>query len=114
MIKHTPGPWQVVFWLVDPDDDESKMRYVFAPRIKPLGSKSYFEIAACYTGDVSDEQGEANAQLIAAAPDMLAALKTINKFYVFIDSNLRPNEGEGCREAFSQLRAAIAKAEGVI
>lgn len=48
--------------------------------------------------------GEANARLIAAAPDLLAALQLIET----------DKDGDGfiCREAMEQVRAAIDRAEG--
>lgn len=113
--KHTPGPWSVGFWLSDPADKESKMRYVYAPKIKPLGSKDYFEIATCCTGDVSDEQEEANSNLIAAAPELLEALEYLvsqcddDDFYDGIVNDSYP---ERETNPLKIARAAIAKARG--
>jgi len=47
-----------------------------------------------------------------AAPDLLQACKAIQTFCVFVDSNLRPEQGTGFREAWGMLIEAIAKAEG--
>jgi len=82
MSKHTPGPWAVA----------------------DVG-----EVVVCATGrtlcDVysspatGDEQADADAHLIAAAPDMLAALELLLPYL------------EDCRMD-SEARAAIAKAKG--
>ena len=47
---------------------------------------------------VTKEEGSANARLIAAAPELLAALKTVLR--------------DGCGGWDEMVRAAIAKAEG--
>lgn len=84
--KHTPGPWLI---------DENGMIY---HRPDPLTKYCIAEM----------ESGlEANASLIAAAPDLLAALKKMLPEANRIDQHLRPTF-ETCEEA----RAAIAKAEG--
>jgi hypothetical protein len=105
--KHTPGPWRVeenttlIWGKCNPNDQTSwGMGYPIAEcRITPISQSSWA------TGPNEDE-GEANACLIAAAPDMLDALKV----------TARGLEGEfGPRVAevnFPALYAAMAKAEG--
>jgi len=75
MSKHTPGPWDIID------------QYIIA------GDESVI----CQWESYSDE---ADARLIAAAPDMLKALKTIARCGSIDDDWLVP------------VRAAIAKAEG--
>lgn len=89
MSKHTPGPW-----TVEPPSDQTPHIWITAPT-----SSGVAKIETC---NYDDGQGErltdedfANARLIAAAPDMLAALKYARS-HGFID----------------QVEAAIAKAEG--
>jgi len=100
--KHTPGPWT------------AKGQYVFA------GPDC---IGICDTDNASVERCEANARLMAAAPDLLEALRTC---IAMIDASMehQPFE-EGLYEAgvtdvelqpgggymLSQARAAIAKTE---
>ena len=84
--KHTPGPWRVrlstpeegyyCWWIYDADDREVT---------------------------TVDGRDEANARLIASAPDLLAALKA---FPGFTDD---ATIGDKWIET---MRAAIAKAEG--
>lgn len=62
MTKHTPGPWKVHDrWYVGQDKD---------------GSGTHAEVKCC-VGVPSDreDEHEANARLIAAAPDLLAMLE---------------------------------------
>lgn len=57
-MKHTPGPWSVNYACI-----------VEAPR------KFRHNLAICAVNGNSVEEGEANAKLIAAAPELLAVLK---------------------------------------
>lgn len=95
MSAHTPGPWSAEKYLLD--DDE------------PNGG-SVCEIN-CIVGYVAEivHGNEADARLIAAAPELLEALKglmnpPLDHTYCFSGSC-----GE-CQECAA--RAAIAKAEG--
>lgn len=97
MAGHTPGPW-----IVDPIDKE----YV-VPAADPGGTG----ICVLSPMDNTDElwkfgaETQANARLIAAAPDLLDALQALTELY---------NTDEGCRALpeYKGARAAIAKATG--
>ena len=82
--KHTPGPWAV--------------------NVRTVWGESRV-IANTTTGaGVSDNQDEANARLIAAAPDLLELLTELyerNQIKVFIPL-----------EVSKRMKAAIAKATG--
>ncbi|PWJ80591.1 hypothetical protein C7441_112133 [Pseudaminobacter salicylatoxidans] len=82
--ERTPGPWTYAG------------RLGFGHLIDP-------NIAVAYGGEGSGrtDQGEANARLISAAPDLLVALKEAVAFH----------DGED-NETLASWRAAIAKAEG--
>jgi hypothetical protein len=91
--KHTPGPWSVQDYF-----DEftvlahgNKDRQYVANITK--GAEVYFQ-----------RQSEANAQLIAAAPELLEAAKELLSF-ISLDTENR-------RDAIAALANAIAKAEG--
>jgi hypothetical protein len=100
--KHTPGPWQVredskeLSW--DPD--------------KVMVDASGQEMLAFYRHDPSDRISllAADWKIIAAAPEMLEALKELlplaEDFYYDV------NHGDEYVEQFVKARAAIAKAEG--
>ena len=77
MTKHTPGPWEVVEWNV-----------IFA------GDKRIAEV------DVNNPNDDTDAQLIAAAPDLLAALEA------GVENDMP------MREWLNMAKAAIAKAKG--
>lgn len=94
-MGHTEGPWHVAYF-----EDENAAVIVTAE-----GDGRIAEIR----GNVPEE--DANARLIAAAPDMLAALQDACKTLETVHLHGRADEGE----AWARLvyaRAAIAKAEG--
>jgi len=82
MSKHTPGPWN----LYPNNASDWVVRKMF-----PDGQESH-EIARC-------QSGMDNARLIAAAPDLLEALKEIEEHTMDLG-------------AIECARAAIAKAVG--
>ena len=96
---HTPGPWafKMTGWQTNP-------AAVYSPR-RPGA-------VACIPARTSvplDEQS-ANARLIAAAPELLAALETAyNQLATWIDSDAWDADDE---RALELIGAAIAKAKG--
>lgn len=101
---HTPGPW---FLEHCPDGS------YYAIKNRPEWGSGHIWIASAEEshlpksdGFPSDEQGLANAQLIAAAPELLAACRRAKKL-------LEPEvTKEPDRTIFWELVSAIAKAEG--
>lgn len=94
--KHTPGPWRYVRTNGSQTTGE---RLISGARPGYLA-----EIRDCGSGDVV-----ANARLIAAAPDMLAALRAVLKECGPLDSD---PDAPGTLNAIGRIaRAAIAKAE---
>ena len=71
--KHTPGPWKLA------GESVSKQTFVYA--LNDRGTNQFwFDIQPGWTCDgvrTSDAELEANARLIAAAPDLLAALTAL-------------------------------------
>lgn len=106
MSGHTKGPWRVeegttlVWGACNPDDlTNYGMGYPVAEcRITPISSWA--------KGPDSDE-GEANARLIAAAPDLLEVAKRLASLEHEDMGRAFPS-----REDIAAARAAIAKAEG--
>lgn len=100
MNEHTPGPWWANIdaatgyrWVVG--DPES-----WIPRIACCPLYSEYPV-------------DANARLIAAAPDLLAALEKTYSLMMAGDVDREPHEEEARKiEAFLAARAAIAKAKG--
>ena len=98
MSKHTPGPWKAKTFKRKDGNNYTAIdgRITDDPNTAVL----ICEMAG-WQGEARDEQ-KANANLIAAAPDMYAALKAID-------------DGDGSlteSEIVKQMRAAIEKAEG--
>jgi hypothetical protein len=99
MSKHTPGPWKIIPGF-------SKM--------KVYGGEKYqghFCIADCHQFDIANDQEsaiiekEANARLIAAAPQMIEALESIM-------SDLKTEEGALFTMTIFKVKAAIRAAKG--
>jgi hypothetical protein len=86
-VTHTPGPWQIY---------GGAYKFIVA---RPMPNHKPF-VCELPDSEPETEEERANADLIAAAPDLLAALKTAVKIIEY--------EGFGTDE----LRAVIAKAEG--
>ena len=81
--KHTPGPWII--------GNPTEIHDVDGTRI----------VMCCQTSDdVTDDASEANARLIAAAPELLEALKGVVRV------------ADRATDEFDAARAAIAKATG--
>ena len=101
MSGHTPGPWRL-----DHSDDVELRNHV------GISSESHSLLAQIVWKMDDDERSpscEANAHLIAAAPDLLEALQSIVK-------SLADQDDEGMIEHAQPMidaRAAIAKATGV-
>ena len=70
MEKHTPGPWTIV----KPGDDDANCRQ---KQIAICGGVNFLTPVASLTA--ANGAKEANARLIAAAPDLIEALKVLTK-----------------------------------
>ena len=124
MIKHTPGPWNA-------HHHESTDTYTIH-----VAGRSWETFAVAHVGDCT--QDEANARLIAAAPELLALLAQALNFIEHREANLgklttdeewdanvaeyrkRGISGVGIGRSYTDkafvnldaIRAAIAKATG--
>ena len=98
--KHTPGPWTLGTRAAYQNRDDP----VFWHRDVVNGSKT---IRVAKVSGVGEDRAEANACLIAAAPDLLEAAK------VLISSLVWERKRSGITYAGGEmLEAAIVKAEG--
>lgn len=93
--KHTPGPWRVV-----------------------PGSSGSLDVLACPPGDEEGtliaetyicDREKANAQLIAAAPELLVLCKEAERLMPYIPAD---NFDGHAADFFRRLAEAIKKAEG--
>jgi hypothetical protein len=97
MTKHTPGPWVVA-------EDVFNDR----PEIRDMDGRLIAVVMAHYPMSATTQS--ANARLIAAAPELLEALKWLNAEF-----ECRDDDFGGVlftRNDFDRVRKAIAKAEG--
>jgi len=100
--KHTPAPWIVANGLQVWKDGSSAAT---SPRICTLKN------AASPVEHLSDAEMEANAQLIAAAPELLQLLETVSK-RLELEEKTTPG-GVYLLAAYRlQIAAAIRKATG--
>lgn len=83
---HTPGPWRIDVngsedWSVDYDGPSSTYMTICGDRPQPV----------CFAVEPSaydnDEEIEANARLIAAAPDLLAAVWALVEHFERVDGD---------------------------
>jgi hypothetical protein len=96
-LKHTPGPWRM-----SPSDDGCDFVDIHADDWGAFARV----VIRMENDDADSPEGLANANLILAAPDMLAALKII------VDAWLSPLEKRALKvEMCEAARTAIAKAE---
>ena len=98
MNKHTPRPWRTI------ESTNKTMRTVVGPDF--LGQGYIADVNLCRTSDAQDVDGEANARLIAAAPELLQLVKDMREaFYV-----------KGTRKALlavmERSKSVMEKAEG--
>lgn len=94
---NTPGVWELNGRVCDV---QGTPLYCADISTKPFRGDVARIQSADHTGGITREEARANAILITAAPDMLAALKGIARNAALDDAWLDP------------VRAAIAKAEG--
>lgn len=112
MDKFTLGPWSVRI------ADEWSHSVVTDHGELPDGSRNLWTIASCNT---RRDESEANARLIAAAPDLLEACRTLVQWHK-AENNALPfvnDDGKAfyervalCEHSHQQALAAIAKATG--
>lgn len=96
-MSHTPGPWIVDGIAVDAANST----------VCIMGEMDGFE-----SGYRPAMNYQANSQLIAAAPDLLAALERLC-YQAELTDDYEESEHSTLRSAARQARAAIAKAKGV-
>jgi hypothetical protein len=104
MSARTPGPWRI-------DRRRIRGQFVTETHIISVDKSHIAEVRPCAT--------EANAKLIASAPDLLEALKDLWGFVQDLQKSNPGYLGKCCLQDYAQLNrvfintpTAIAKAEG--
>ncbi|MFA5382476.1 MAG: hypothetical protein WC356_04865 [Candidatus Micrarchaeia archaeon] len=112
MSKHTPGPWEVIF----EDEGEGHIIHMATAIENPGYFHSIHEVRYDHGVEPEEkgfEEAEANAHLIAAAPDLLEACKAILED---IEDTLVDCDSPGTRQTLEIqrdfLQDAIKKADG--
>lgn len=96
VAAHTPGPWEVAeAKRYEGGEPITEELFVRAPEDDDPATSSINEVA------------QANARLIAAAPDLLAALRLAQAWFT-----ARPAQRPDFTAVRDAMEAAIAKAEG--
>lgn len=105
IARHTEGPWM-------------KSNRTFLTHNHPerrwesyVNTANTLAYVGCGVGETMEEC-VANAHLIAAAPELLAAAKLTALHFSRMDGNWDHFMGDDEHEAWTALNAAIAKAEG--
>ena len=102
MSGHTPGKWQTGGMLILTEEPST-----VAPDGRTINHWKEIAEVRYFSGPlVTCDEGEANARLIASAPDLLAAARLANQ--ELIDLGV----GSSGSPALVALWSAIAKAEG--
>lgn len=107
MSEHTPGPWNYDCGYIDTqrvEDDGSSDYVILAEMRSTFGYDDY----GVHKWMLPPEEYEANARLIAAAPEMFELLSDVRRYVA--DANLR---GDGYAEIdLKAIDALLAKIEG--
>ncbi len=99
-MKHTPGEWESI-QLTEPMGNTWRSKFVIKSDKAPGG-------IAVTIGGLGEVEEEANARLIASAPELLGALKDM-------DTHFQAHFGDRVwrqSESALTIKLAIAKAEG--
>jgi len=105
MEKHTPGPWEMPLhpYIQQSDGEGANFSDGDWEIVPPLGE----------AGPVAIVNSEANALLIAAAPELLEALRSLLTGLQFVQSAPRDPGGRGLLQAaVDDARKVLAKATG--
>ena len=100
-MKHTPGPWHYFQTEVSEYEGGGSRWTVCIPTEYDGDEVAEYLIIAEVAASGDDAVNQADARLIAAAPDMLAALE-----------NLENDDGAIPAHAWGLVQAAVKKARG--
>jgi len=107
--RHTPGPWK---WMQAKDARGNHCAYAVWPDLDRPYTDSPRGHQICRTPDGTTPEAAANAQLIAAVPELLDACKLLLGSLEYLHGESSPDPfGRIGLEKLDKARAAIAKAE---
>ena len=109
-VKHTPGPWTFSRW-----NEFGDMRFYISQADGAPHTPQLSDVATLIAETPSNEWQsiqEANARLIAAAPELLAACQAIVEYQRLAESDETYGLLNAYAKAFEASIAAVAKATG--
>ena len=113
-MSHTPAPWSIPHFATAKDEQDCDCTYVLADGYFGAVCSVHINNGKRVSEGGNDcpplDEAKANARLIAAAPDLLAALHTSLAVIGSLAPDHPPNAYVAKHEAI--IRAAIAKAKG--
>lgn len=117
-MEHTPGPWALAREIVEVKDKSGEVHKFFCADVIPPLNGAYWRGAICtiQSADhlekgVGKKEAEANARLIAAAPDLLEALEDAEQAIIELCAKLNAADVATVPDDYTQMVcAAIAKA----
>lgn len=92
MSKFTPGPWSI-------SEPQIRGDYVMPGYVWINGRDWYALAQAC----VQDGEGDANARLIAAAPEMYEVLRRIREGCAFPEDDVQRAIRDVCRDILAKI-----------
>ena len=101
-MSHTPGPWKTA--IVD-HGDMKQVETIHAPNVA-FGRSTFHVVLPGSIAGRSYAECDANARLIAAAPDLLEALKRVRQAF-YVDGTAK-----ALRAAFEGTKEIVSRAEG--
>ena len=101
-VQHTPGPWKAA-------RNKSYWEVVVPWPEQTLDEADEYSPSVAYAWGGTEQQAEANASLIAAAPDLLVALQALFALPEYDGTKVTSLHRISVKE---KVRAAISKATG--
>jgi hypothetical protein len=103
MPKHTPGPWAIT---------EKRLTNGATLNVwSPPDQDGYRYVVARVDAGVEPGEGDANAHLIAAAPDLLAALRQAEDLISATFENLTTGDAGEAEAELKAIRTALREAD---
>lgn len=115
MTAHTPGPWNLLRGGIEVQSESNNHEvHAFVNGIPVPIAEVYRNMTVEHddpvgTYEISEAEGLANAALIAAAPDLLNALRAVSAALEWHEDRMPKGQDSG---AIDLARAAIEQAEG--
>ena len=114
MNNHTPGPWHASTadeWRTASGEHAQWGRFDISAGSNDPAAENYYRVASVSNVNNAD-QNQMNAKLIAAAPDLLEALRALDDFYCEAHEEMSRAQRAHHRGVLIKARAAVAKATG--